>query len=195
MSAALPANATSPGSQSVSPKLPDSWVEKLFQKFEDFYGAKWAAQYGNFPRERIKRTWAEELGGFASMPGGIANAIDAQKSSVFPPTLPEFLALCRTAGHRIGNAAPLLEHKLTSEDHERAKSAAASAAAALKPKFSDGIDTHWATHPRTPMHLDFIFGAAKNDARFRRCIEKMVADGICTSDGRMLKTYRDGVFA
>ena len=72
-------SVTSPGSQSV---LPDAWIEKLFQKFEDFYGAKWAAQYGDFPRDRVKRTWAEELSGFADMPGAIAGAISAQKSSL-----------------------------------------------------------------------------------------------------------------
>ena len=62
----------------VEQSLPDGWVEKLFQKFEDFYGAKWAAAYGSFPRDRVKRTWAEELGGFASMPECIAMALEDQ---------------------------------------------------------------------------------------------------------------------
>ena len=97
MNAPLPTNVTSPGN---APVLPDAWVERLFQKFEDFYGAKWAAQYGGFPRERVKRTWGEELGGFLSSPGVIAKAIEAQKANIFPPTLPEFLALCRTASSR-----------------------------------------------------------------------------------------------
>jgi hypothetical protein len=185
-------SVTSPARPSV---LPDAWIEKLFQKFEDFYGAKWAAQYGDFPRDRVKRTWAEELGGFADMPGAIAGAISAQKSGPFPPTLPEFLSLCRAAGHRIGNSVPALEYKPTSEDLERASKAAESAVAALKPKLSDGIDKHWATHPRTQMHLDFIFGAAKRDERFKPCIEQMVSDGICTAEGKLLKTYRAGEFA
>ena len=175
--------------------LPELWIEKLFQKFEDFYGAKWAAQYGDFPRDRVKRTWAEELSGFADMPGAIAGAISAQKSSPFPPTLPEFINLCRAAGHRIGNSVPALEYKPTSEDLERASKAAASAVAALRPKISDGIDKHWATHPRSAAHLFLIFDAAKRDARFKTCIEQMVGDGICTADGRLLKTYRAGEFA
>ena len=121
MGAALQESATSLESQSV---LPDSWIEKLFQKFEDFYGAKWAAQYGNFPRERVKRTWAEELSGFSDTPSAIGKALDAQKSSAFPPTLPEFLALCREAAKRIGHATvPALPHVPTAEerDHQREK--------------------------------------------------------------------------
>jgi hypothetical protein len=56
----------------------------------------------------------------------------------------------------------------------------------------DGIDEHWATHPRSPMHLKFIFDAAKNDARFRPCVAQMVADGICTADGKLLRCYEKG---
>lgn len=176
--------------------LPELWIEKLFQKFEDFYGAKWAAQYGDFPRDRVKRTWAEDLAGFADMPGSIAGAIAAQKSSPFPPTLPEFLGLCRDSAKRMaGSSAPALTHNPTAEDLERASKAAASAMAALRPKISDGIDKHWATHPRSAAHLFLIFDAAKRDARFKTCIEQMVGDGICTADGRLLKTYRAGEFA
>lgn len=110
-------NETSPGNRAA---LADSWIEKLFQKFEDFYGAKWAAAYGSFPRDRVKRTWAEELGGFASMPECLAMALDDQKLLRFPPTLPEFLALCREAAkRRPPKELTLLGHKLTEEDMQR----------------------------------------------------------------------------
>lgn len=111
-----PTNATSPARPS---SLPDSWIEKLFQKFEDFYGSKWADQFGAFPRERVKATWAEELAGFAAIPDAIKAALDAQKASMFPPTLPEFLQLCRDAAHRFPAEKPMaLEHKLTPEQIE-----------------------------------------------------------------------------
>lgn len=107
--------------------LHDSWIEKLFQKFEDWYGSKWAAQYGDFPRDRVKATWAEELGGFAGQGDVFVQALAAQKASPFPPTLPEFLALCREAAKRIGPpAVAALEHKLTPEDIARNRQRAAS---------------------------------------------------------------------
>lgn len=101
------------------PSLPDKWIERLFQRLEDFYGSKWATQYGAFPRERVKATWAEELAGFADKPEALAAALDAQKFSPFPPTLPEFLNLCRNAASRTGPTLMALEHKLSPEDIER----------------------------------------------------------------------------
>jgi hypothetical protein len=118
----------SPSTHSV---LPEAWVERLFQKFEDFYGAKWAAQYGDFPRARVKRTWAEELGGFAGPGEVIARALDAQKASPFPPTLPEFLTLCREAAKRVGNNVPQLGHTLSAEEIERNRKRVADLVASL----------------------------------------------------------------
>ena len=57
-------------------------------------------------------------------------------------------------------------------------------------KLRDGIDEHWATHPRSAMQLGMIFDAAKRDSRFQPCIDQMVADGICTKGGQLLKAYR-----
>lgn len=116
--------------------MPDSWVEKLFQKFEDWYGAKWAAQYGSFPRERVKATWAEELAGFASIPGAIADALTVQKADEWPPTLPKFLQVCRDQARRIGTApkGPVLEHKLSPEEIQRNRERIAAISASLSKK-------------------------------------------------------------
>lgn len=191
----LPANqqsATSPANQR---SLPDPWIEKLFQKFEDWYGAKWANQYGAFPRERVKRSWAEELGGFDHVGEVIAKALNAQKGNQFPPTLPEFMAICREAAKRIGDGvAPKLPVILTPEDHQRAAAAAEAAIRGMKTKISDGIDKHWATHPRSIQHLSFIFLAANRDVRFKPCVDEMVERGICTAEGVLLKVYRDKSF-
>lgn len=73
--------------------LPDTWVEKLFQKMEDRYGAMWADRYGNMPRNRVKATWAEDLAGFTG--DELRRGMDVSKRNKFPPTLPEFLNLCR----------------------------------------------------------------------------------------------------
>lgn len=78
-----------------SHQLPDTWVEKLFQKMEDRYGDLWATRYGSFPRARVKQTWAEDLGDLTGEE--VARGVAACRSAKFPPTLPEFRALCRPA--------------------------------------------------------------------------------------------------
>lgn len=172
--------------------LPESWIEKIFTRMQGRYGSLFMDRWKGCDLAGVKATWAEELGGFADKPECIKYALQSLADEKFPPTLPEFLAACRRAPVK---QAPALPHKLTAEDHERAKAAVANAAAALKPKFSDGIDQHWATHPRSEMHLRFIFDSASRDTRFQPCIEQMVAKGICTAEGRLLKTYRDGAFS
>ena len=83
-------SGTSQASQSA---LPDTWTEKLFQKMEDRYGDLWATRYGSFPRSRVKQTWAEDLGDLTGEE--VARGVAACRSAKFPPTLPEFRALCR----------------------------------------------------------------------------------------------------
>lgn len=115
-------------SQGIAPALPDrpplkdSWVEKLFQTFEDWYGSKWAAQYGAFPRDRVKASWAAGLAGFAEIPGAISAALEVQEVDEWPPTMPKFKQLCRAAANRIGKPLPIaLDHKLSPEEIERNK--------------------------------------------------------------------------
>jgi hypothetical protein len=176
-------NVTSPANHSV---LPDTWVEKLFQRFEDFYGAKWAAQYGGFPRERVKKTWATELSRFAGEPDRIAFAIRSQLNSPFPPTLPEFMALCRQAPSAAKPAA-LLEHKPTPEQRERNADAAASMQRAVSK--ASGFDyLAWAKRPRSQAALDMVRrGAMDGDSRLKSIIDDLVRQGIATADGKLLR--------
>lgn len=78
-------------------RLPKHWVEALFKKFLIRYGALWSDRYkglGLSPDE-IADEWATELGGFS--PEEIKRGLEASRSKTFPPTLPEFLSLCRPA--------------------------------------------------------------------------------------------------
>lgn len=189
MNAPLPLSATLPGNPAVSN---ERGIDRLFAEMEAMYGAKFADLWAGTDIERVKAKWVEKLKGFADHPGVIQKAIDALDERPYPPTLPEFIGLCREAAKRIGTPTPALPHKLTGEDHDRIRETAEAAISGMKAKNRDGIDQHWATHPRSAMHLKFIFDAAKNDARFRPCIAEMVKDGICTDGGCLLKSYRDG---
>lgn len=84
------ANATSPAP---APSLPDSWAERIFQRMENFYLSKWVDSFGSIPRERVKQAWAEELAEYT--PSEIKRGLEACRTRVWPPTLPEFLLMCR----------------------------------------------------------------------------------------------------
>ncbi len=182
-------NATSLPTASV---LPDAWISKIFSKFEARYGSLFIDRWRDCDMANVRETWAEELAGFRDQPDRIAYALRVLAEEKFPPTLPEFISACRRAPAKQDHLAR--PHKLTGEDHDRIRETAEAAIGGMRAKNRDGIDQHWATHPRSHMHLKFIFDAAKNDARFRPCVAEMVKDGICTEGGVLLKSYRDGAF-
>jgi hypothetical protein len=83
-------NATS---RANPPSLPDSWVEKIFRRMESRYGAKWVDSLGGIDRERVRQAWGEDLASLS--PAEIAHGLEACRTRVWPPTLPEFVLLCR----------------------------------------------------------------------------------------------------
>lgn len=87
-------SVTSPARPSV---LPDAWIGRIFGRLEDFYGARFLDAWRGTDLARVKATWAEKLAGFADQPERIGFALNALEHQPFPPTLPEFLALCRQA--------------------------------------------------------------------------------------------------
>ena len=105
--------------------LPETWINRLFSHFEALYGSKFANLWQGTDIANVKRMWAEKLGGFEDKPQAIKGALDALDEHPFPPTLPEFIILCRTAARRIGTDKPMLECKLTPEQlaHNRKRAA------------------------------------------------------------------------
>jgi hypothetical protein len=73
--------------------LPTSWIERLFDRLSGFYGSKFGDLWRGCDIESVKRTWAEALAGYS--PDEIKHGLNACLSRIFPPTLPEFLMLCR----------------------------------------------------------------------------------------------------
>lgn len=75
--------------------LPESWIERLFARFSAMYGRKFADLWADCNLRDVKATWAEDLAGFTGEE--IKRGVDACKTRTFPPTLPEFIQLCRPA--------------------------------------------------------------------------------------------------
>lgn len=111
------ANATLPAKLSV---LPDSWIERIFTRMSAMYGALFRERWRDCDLDEVKRVWAEELSSFSDNPECFGLALKAMVGECkFPPTLPEFVAICRKHYSRPKLVA--LEHKLTPEDIERNK--------------------------------------------------------------------------
>jgi hypothetical protein len=114
------ANVTLPVKLSV---LPDSWVEKIFSKMSSLYGTLFSDRWRDCDLNDVKAAWAEELAGFSDNPECYGLALKAMvEECKFPPTLPEFFALCRKSYSRPQLGA--IEYKLSPEDLERNKARA-----------------------------------------------------------------------
>ena len=77
--------------------LPANWITRIFERMEGLYGARFHDAWKGTNLDNVKLTWAEKLAGFAGKPEAIKSALDALDDKPFPPTLPEFMLLCREA--------------------------------------------------------------------------------------------------
>lgn len=80
-------------SKSSAPRLPDEWMAKLFQKLVARYGTLFMDRYQGVPKDVLMQEWAEELAGYSGEE--IARGLAGCRDLKFPPTLPEFMSLCR----------------------------------------------------------------------------------------------------
>ena len=76
-----------------SAPLPDAWVDRLFSVLVSFYGARFADMWRGSDLNQVRAVWASELGGYSGEE--IARGIAGCRARHWPPTLPEFLELCR----------------------------------------------------------------------------------------------------
>lgn len=77
--------------------MPESWIEKIFGHMEAMYGARFHDAWRDTDLSQVKAMWGMKLAGFHDQPERLKFAINAMDAKPFPPTLPEFLDLCRQA--------------------------------------------------------------------------------------------------
>lgn len=85
----LPAEPNAPSTS----RLPESWTERLLDRLAAMYGQKFTDQWRGVDPAYLKAVWAEELASFSVEE--IKRGIGACRTRPWPPTLPEFLNLCR----------------------------------------------------------------------------------------------------
>lgn len=112
--------------------LPEAWIERIFSVMAGYYGSKFADLWSGTDPEVMRRVWAEKLAGFRDHPEVFKAALDACDDRLFPPTLPEFIGMCRTAASSSRRPAEALALPEPKADPERAKSIAKYAVAAIR---------------------------------------------------------------
>jgi hypothetical protein len=75
-------------------RLPDSWIEKIFERLSSLYGTAFTAKWNGIDSQNVKRVWAETLAG---MTGEQIKAalIECGRTCAYPPSAPEFYQLCK----------------------------------------------------------------------------------------------------
>lgn len=101
--------------------LPDKWIDRLFSVMGAIYGSKFADMWAGTDPEIMKQVWGDKLSGFAHRPDIIRGALDDLDSMAWPPTLPEFVGMCRSRAKRMGTAEfalPAPEFRQLENKHE-----------------------------------------------------------------------------
>jgi hypothetical protein len=82
--------------------LTDAIISRVWNAFSERYGQRWIQQYGEFldgqQLSRTAQTWAKALGhlGLEQISRGFHE--DTRRGDSWPPSLPQFLALCEGSG-------------------------------------------------------------------------------------------------
>ncbi len=74
--------------------LPDGWVDRLFVRLHAMYGKAWLDMWADAPIPTVKALWAESLGRCTAEQIRLALLEIEKGGKAFPPTLPEFVAVC-----------------------------------------------------------------------------------------------------
>lgn len=79
-------------STSINP-IPQAWIDALFAKMSALYGNKFTDMWRDSSMQAIKSVWAQELGKLSR--DELAKGANALMTQEWPPTLPQFIKLCR----------------------------------------------------------------------------------------------------
>lgn len=164
-------------------RIPDHWVTSLLDKLAAIYGAKFAAQWSGTNPDAMRDMWAEALGPYDGERIKWA-LVQARDNNPFPPTLPEFVLLCKQAPRKEAPALPAPK-----VDPEIAHMRAQEAAQAAK-RLSDKRDYHsWAkTAPAPGFRASWeslLIRAAMEEQPFRGYLKTHMEAGVITSDRAM----------
>lgn len=154
--------------------LPAKWIDRIFAEMLGMYGNQWADKWRTGQTladghdagvEFAKRYWAQQLAGFHDQPERLQRALEACRSSgnPHPPSLPEFLGLCRQQLPQ-GNAKQLPAPVIVNPELTEKVVAAVSSAPQRTPS------REWAQ--------DILERHANGDRRFADCTIRFAREAL-----------------
>lgn len=161
-----------------STRLPDSWVKLLLDRMSAMYGEKFVRQWEKTDPDVMRNLWAESLGCFAGEQIKWA-LLHLAANNPYPPTLPEFVILCKQAPRPQPPALPA-----PSIDYDEVAPYIAEAAKQVAAPREDMLG--WATKPpatqyRGPWEQNIMWCVEKGDERFRGILRAHVDSGVITN--------------
>lgn len=75
------------------PPAPVTWAARLIERMQALYGRKFAELWEGIEPARLAEVWAQEIADYTAEE--IQHGLASCRGRTFPPTLPEFLGLCR----------------------------------------------------------------------------------------------------
>lgn len=169
-------------------QMPKSWTESLLKKMTALYGERFLNQWRNVDPDDMIDAWSEALGPFCDIGEDqgkrIKWALDQlAANNPHPPTLPEFIALCRQAPRPQLKQLPQPEvsEEQASENLRKIDRMARNMA-------SDRMDMiGWAKVPpqkslRGPWERLICTCVEKGDTRFDGILRGHYESGVLTSD-------------
>ncbi len=73
--------------------MPQTWIEKLFDKMLLNYGKKFTDQWGGSEPQKLIDHWSNEMAGYTG--AEIKRGLKAMDGQEWPPSLPQFKKMCR----------------------------------------------------------------------------------------------------
>lgn len=158
---------------------PLALVERLFDRFIGAFGAqKFGAMWdGVEERESVMHMWADQLSRFHQQTVGAALQSVIDSGREWPPTLPEFVALCRDAAITRSNAVGIT-YQPTPTPRDVAQENLARIREMLSRIGEAGRadPLHWARHPKSVKAVELMLRGAERDNRLREIVRGHVED-------------------
>lgn len=156
---------------SLQNSLPPGWIERLFDRFKLAYGAqKVGAMWQGMEPSEVMQAWSEQLARFNAdaLRKALQATIDSGKE--WPPTLPEFVAMCREffrPEHM--PALPMPDRRVNPEGMRRVQQSVENLAPPDDPLF-------WAKHPKSVTAVRMLIRGAQEHSGLADVLANLIRD-------------------